>query len=496
MRGALLTAAACAAAACGGTSGTAGGAHSATPASTGATADPPSASVTAPASSTYSAPPGARFPAAAWPTFDQNPARTGVAPGLPPAGKLGIRWRGNLDGAVYGQPLVVGGDVIAATENDSVYALDAASGKVVWRQHLGTPVPRSALHGCGNIFPLGITGTPVYDQANGLVYAVAETLSPRPTSPGRPPGGYRFTLYGLSVTSGAVKVNRAFSLSTSHNDPAWDQQRPALTIAGGRVYAAFGGLDGDCGPYVGAVAGLPLSGAGPQVTFFTATSREGAVWGTAGPVTGPRGDLWISIGNGAADSPPYDGSDSVTALTPALSRADFFAPATWAADNAGDQDLGSTQPALAAGNSAFIMGKRGTGYLLDTTGMGGIGGQRAQRQICAAYGAAAVSGSVVYEPCIGGGIAAVSVNAAASRISPLWRGPAATDGSPVLGGGAVWVTDYTDSPGVLYELNPASGQTMASIELGAGLPHFASLALADGTAYVSTFSGVVAVSGA
>jgi hypothetical protein len=36
--------------------------------------------------------------------FGQNPARTGVAPGFPRAGKLGVRRRANLDGAVYGQP--------------------------------------------------------------------------------------------------------------------------------------------------------------------------------------------------------------------------------------------------------------------------------------------------------------------------------------------------------------------------------------------------------
>ena len=53
-----------------------------------------------------------------------------------------------LDGAVYGQPLVVGGTVFAATENDTVYALDPVTGKAVWQSHLGTPVPRSALP-CG-----------------------------------------------------------------------------------------------------------------------------------------------------------------------------------------------------------------------------------------------------------------------------------------------------------------------------------------------------------
>jgi polyvinyl alcohol dehydrogenase (cytochrome) len=486
LRGALLTAVAGAVAACGGGPAT-GGANGATPGSgtvgaTVASTAPGSGAGTGGAAGNGTAP-DAPDPAA-WPTFGQNAARTGVAPGLPRSGKLGIRWRANLDGAVYGQPLVVGGDVIAATENDTVYALSAATGKVAWRRHLGTPVPQGALHGCGDIFPLGITGTPAYDQANGLVYAVAEST------------GYRFTLFGLSAASGEVEVDRAFSLATSRNNPAWDQQRPALTIADGRVYAAFGGLEGDCGQYDGAVAGLPVSGTGPQVTYFVPTSREGAVWGTAGPVTGPHGDLWISSGNGASARPPYDGSDSVNALSPTLHRADFFAPSTWADDNAGDRDLGSTQPALAAGNSTFIMGKRGTGYLLDTLSMGGIGGQRAEKQICAAYGAAAVDGPVVYEPCIGGGIAAVSVSEAAGRIQVLWRGPAATDGSPVIGGGAVWVTDYSDSPGVLYELDPASGHAMRSISLGAGLPHFSSLSLADGTAYVSTRGGVVAVSGA
>jgi hypothetical protein len=34
------------------------------------------------------------------------------------------------------------------------------------------------------------------------------------------------------------------------------------------------------------------------------------------------------------------------------------------------------------------------------------------------------------------------------------------------------------------------------LSLGAGLPHFSSLSLGGGTAYVSTLNGIVAVSGA
>ena len=252
-----------------------------------------------------------------WPEYDGNPARTGVATGVPAAGPLTTAWSAQLDGAVYGQPLVVGDEVIAATENDSVYALNRVTGKTIWRTNVGPPVPRSALHGCGNIFPLGITGTPVYDAGNGLVYAVAETT------------GYHHMLVGVSAATGAVKLHRDLDIPTTANQPAFNQQRPALAINGGRVYAAFGGLAGDCGAYQGSVVSAPLAGNGPLAQWKTPTSREGAIWGTAGPVTGPNGALWVATGNGAAGAGDhYDGSDSVTELSPALQRIAFFAPST------------------------------------------------------------------------------------------------------------------------------------------------------------------------
>jgi len=422
-------------------------------------------------------------PAAAWPEYNRNAARTGVASGLPKAGRLSHRWSARLDGAVYGQPLVVGGLVIAATENDSVYALNESTGHVVWRRHVGTPVPLSSLL-CGNIDPVGITGTPAYDQHTGLVYAVAETA------------GYRHVLFGLSVRDGTVRVQRGIPAPDGH--PANDLQRPGLAIDAGRIYVAFGGLYGDCGQYKGSVVGIPVSGRGRTISWHTPTSREGAVWGTAGPVTGHDGGLWISTGNGAAGrGQAYDGSDSVTRLSPGLVRKSLFAPAVWADDNASDQDLGSTQPVLAAGNAAFIMGKRGVGYLLDATRLGGIGHQRAARSICAAYGAAAVQGHTVYEPCgDGSGMAAITVNAARKTINVLWRGPTGAAGSPVVGGGAVWVTRYSDTGGTLYELNPATGAVKSQLAVGQGLPHFSSLSLAGGMAFLGTLHGIVAVSGA
>ena len=420
---------------------------------------------------------GAAHPAAAWPTYGRDAARTGVAAGVGAAGRLSISWQAHLDGAVYGQPLLIGDLVVAATENDSIYALDQQTGRVAWRAHVGTPVPLSELP-CGDIDPLGITGTPVYDRSNGLVYAVAET------------SGYRHVLVGVSVASGAVRVER--TIPAPDGQPRYDQQRPALTIEDGRVYVAFGGLFGDCGPYRGSVVGVPLSGSGPIISYVVPTAREGAIWGTAGPVTGPGGTLYVSVGNGSVTSTQFDGSDSVTALSPQLRRTGIFAPVTWLADSRGDLDLGSTQPVLAGNGMLLALGKSGTAYLLDPARLDGVGGQVAQAQVCRAFGAAAVDGTTVYEPCEGGGMAAISVAHGAIRV--LWRGPGGAWGSPVVGGGAVWVTDW--SAGMLYELSPATGAVRFSLSLGTSLPHFASLSMTGSHAYLGTDHGVTAVSGA
>ena len=461
LTGAVLAAAA----ACSGSAGGGGGT------STGSA--PPSRTL-APASGSASG--SGTPPAAAWPTYGRDVARSGVAADAAMPGPLNVNWRVDLDGAVYGQPLLVGNLVIAATENDSVYGLDQATGKVAWRTHVGTPVPLADLP-CGNIDPLGITGTPVYNPASGLVYAVAET------------SGYHHVLVGVSVRDGSVQVQR--DIPTPDGQPRYDQQRPALAIQSGRVYVAFGGLYGDCGPYRGSVVGIPLSGAGALISYVVPTPREGAVWGTAGPVTGPDGTMYVSVGNGSETSTSFDDSDSVTALSPGLHRTGVFAPSTWRHDNDNDLDLGSTQPVLLPGGMLLADGKSGTAYLVKAAHPGGVGGQVAQAEVCPAYGQAAVQGSIVYEPCERGGLAAVDTTG--NTITVRWRGPASAWGSPVLGGGAVWVTDW--KAGTLYELDQATGATRDSLDLGTTLPHFSSMSMTGSHAFIGTMQGVLAVGG-
>ncbi len=415
-------------------------------------------------------------PTAVWPVYHRDPLRSGVAVGIPPLGRLRRAWSRALDGAVYAEPLAVGGLLIVATENDTVYALDPIDGRVVWQRHLGTPVPLSTLP-CGDINPLGITGTPAYDPATGLVYLVAEVTGPR------------HLLFALDVRDGRVVWSR--DVDVPFSTPLATQQRTALAIGSGMVYFGFGGLWGDCGAYRGAVVGVPATGRGPTITYEVPTAREGAVWATAGPVMDAHGNLYVATGNGAANQPPYDGTDSVLELTPQLRLRSRFAPARWAQDNATDLDLGSVSPTLLADGYVFIAGKSGIGYVLRQSALGGIGHPVSSAPVCASFGGTAFVGSTVYVPCADG-IRAVAVGRGGG-ITVLWHTGAGASGPPVVGGGAVW--SVNTGTGVLDALAPRSGAVRAAVALGP-VPHFVTPTLWGDRVFVGTSAGVVAATGA
>jgi len=305
------------------------------------------------------------------------------------------------------------------------------------------------------------------------VFVVAETADAR------------HTLAGIDLASGAVVLRRPVpppqGVEIAH------QQRAALTVFDGWVYVAYGGLDGDCGDYVGAVVAAPTVGTGPLRSFAVPTSREGGIWAPSGG-TVDDGRLLYAVGNGESTH-AYDHSDSVLTLSPQLDLVDSFSPAQWASDNEADLDLGSMGPAL-VGDHVLAVGKSGVGYVLDASRLGGVGGQLTEQPICAAYGGSAVDGSTVYLPC-SDGTRAVNVDAGGA-ITPRWTATVPANGPPVIGGGAVWVTDF--HRGVLYALDPGSGATRAQIDVGE-LPHFASPSLAGDHAYLGTMTGVSAITG-
>ena len=114
------------------------------------------------------------------------------------------------------------------------------------------------------------------------------------------------------------------------------------------------------------------------------------------------GNIWVTTGNGSS-STPYDFSDSVLELSPALARTQYFAPDTWQNDNSHDLDLGSSSPALLSNGTLLQVGKSSTAYLVNQSDLGGIS-HPTQAAVCSstADGGDAVLGTVVYVPCSSG----------------------------------------------------------------------------------------------
>jgi outer membrane protein assembly factor BamB len=404
--------------------------------------------------------------------YHHDPSRTGFVADAPDPQHLTHLWETHLDGAVYAEPLVIGERVLVATEHDSLYALSAQTGTILWRTSLGSPVPLSALP-CGDIDPLGVTGTPVYDPQTGLLFAVAEITGPT------------HVLVGVNIATGDIKVRRL--VDVAEMDPRTHQQRAALALTGGRVYVAYGGLFGDCGNYHGLVVASRTDGTGPLLTYQVPTAREAGIWAPPGPVIDSQGTLYVAVGNGAATGGPWDHSDSVLRLSPTLQILDGFAPQSWPSDNASDADLGSMAPVLLPNGLIYADGKSGNGYLLRADHLGGVGGQLQTLALCPAFGGAAVSGQSTIIPCADG-LRQLTLSAG-PRLAVGWHAPSAVTGSPIIGGQTVY---SLDPAGTLYALDATTGTVRLTVPVGAA-SRFATPTLAEGHLFIGTLTGVVAV---
>jgi outer membrane protein assembly factor BamB len=438
--------------------------------STSAGTPTPGATPTSPPAPAHAAASGS-----AWPTYHRDQARTGYDARAPRLARLRRAWTAGVDEKVYAEPLVAGGRVIAATENNSVYAFSAAGGRRLWRTHLGSPVDGSSLP-CGNIDPSGITSTPVIDTRRGIVYVVA-FLSPA-----------RHELAALDLATGRVRWRRAIDPPA---DPRVHQQRSALTLANGRVYVPYGGLFGDCGNYHGWVVGVPASGpGGRRLDFKVPTHREGAIWAPSGATVDGRGRLFIATGNGDSTT-QFDFGNAVIRLSPTLRRQSYFAPTNAPELNGSDTDLASAGTLLLPGGRVFAIGKEGVGYLLNANNLGGIGHALATRTICqAAYGGLAYAGGKIYVPCTDG---LVAVQPGSRSLSIAWRGPGFRAGPPIIAGGLVWAVDLDG--GQLNGLAPASGRVAFRASIGSP-PQFSTPSESGGRLFVSGGDRIVAFTGA
>jgi outer membrane protein assembly factor BamB len=410
-----------------------------------------------------------------WTTYHHDNARTGYLPNGTDARQMLQGWNTKLDGAVYAEPLVVGNRILVVTEGDSLYSLDAQTGKIQWHTNVGTPIAQSTLP-CGDIDPLGITGTPVYDPATGLVFAVAEVSGPA------------HILVGVDITNGKLRVRR--SADVAGMDARAYQQRAALALSKGMVYFAYGGLAGDCSDYIGRILASRTDGQGPLYSYQIPTGREGGIWGPSGPAIDDAGDVYIAVGNGASTSGDWDHSDSVLRLSPTLKLEDGFAPAQWQQDNSTDADLGSMGPTPLPGGLMFIEGKSGSAYLLHANALGGVGGQIETTNVCqgSAMGGTATIGLQVFVPC-SDGIRRIQVSSDA-HMTMGWHAPSHVTMPPVIEGHTLY---SLSSDGTLHALNVDTGTQRTQLNLKTTLPHFATPTVSGNHVFVGTMSGVIAV---
>ena len=397
---------------------------------------------------------------ASWPTYGGSPSRAGVAHGAPAAPKLAKRFTRSVDGEVYAQPLIAGGRIYVATENNTVYAF-GTGGKLIWKRHLGTPVPGGDLP-CGNIDPSGITGTPVI--AHGRLYAVAFLRS-----------GHKHVLFALRLSNGRVAVR-------ANVDPAnrtVEQQRGALLATHGRIYVPYGGLFGDCGPFRGVVLSRTLGGGG-RIAYVTPATEAG-IWSPAGP-SSQSGSLLVSTGNGNGGS--VGDQNSVVRLSPRLHRLGFFAPRNWRALSAGDVDLSSLTPLPVSRGRVLQAGKEGVAYLLPQS-LGGVGGERYSARLCdsGAFGAAAFRAPLAIVPC-GGSLYGVRIESGRFRV--VWS---RDNGGlvPVIAGNSVFALT---SDGTLNQLRFTDGRQIDSVQVGGGATSFPAAAAAGHLLVAPTGRGI------
>ncbi|MGD1012197.1 MAG: PQQ-binding-like beta-propeller repeat protein [Acidimicrobiales bacterium] len=435
-----------------------------------------------------------------------------------------------ISGDIYAEPLIYGGTVLVVTEQDDLYALKASTGAVDWKINVGKPAQSASvqggpgLAGCGDIFPLGITGTPVIDAKTGVLYLAAE-VQKAGTSAWT---GVRHLMVAVRLSNHKVVWTRWIDPAHAGNGThgtyivAAEQERAALSLVNGRVYVEYGGLTGDCSIYHGYVVSLPESGKGALAVYETPSNREAGIWATSGAAADSKGDLFVATGNGGhGPGQSFDYGDAVVKLSPALKVLSYFAPGSWAYLSEADLDLGSDGPTLLPGEGLlFQSGKAGYdtgnggaeqswGYLLNPKALGGIGHPLFKGVVCPdagfVFGAnataivevRAAARIVVFVPCPRGTVALEVKTGAHPSFSRIWEASRGNpNGPPIVAGGLVWaISTGADGGGgaanVLYGMNPATGRVLVTEGL-APVDHFVTPAAGEGEIVVGTTDGVEA----
>jgi outer membrane protein assembly factor BamB len=327
----------------------------------------------------------------------QNRFETALTPKNVRSATFGKLFAAPVDGYVYAQPLYVShvevrdrgahNVVYAATENNSIFAIDADSGAELFRTSLGPAVPKDQLACLDSGPQIGITGTPVIDPATQTLYVAAKTFKN---------GKSFFYLHAIDITSGKERQGSPVLVTASlpgtgggsrngsvNFNAAPQLQRPALVLVEGQVIVGFGSIC-DRGSFHGWVFAYDEENLTQRGVFLsTPNGSHGGIWQAGGaPAVDPQGNFYVITGDGEFDA--YEGGadygDTFLKLRlgahDGIVRADYFTPFDQNEMEIENSDLGSSAPLLlpdqVGPHSHLLFGaaKNGAMYLLDRDDMG------------------------------------------------------------------------------------------------------------------------------
>jgi hypothetical protein len=279
-----------------------------------------------------------------------------------------------VDGKVDAQPLYVnkqfiGGATVNAlyvvTENDSVYAFNATTGRQYWRVSvLASGETPSDTHNCSQISPqIGITATPVIDKGtapfgDGAMYLVAMSKDSS--------GHYHQRLHALDLRTGAELFGGPVEIAATYPgtgdgsqngqvifNPGQFAERAALLEYGGTIYLSFTSHC-DERPYTGWIMAYnSRTLAQTSVIDVTPNGNEGSIWMAGdGLSADSSGNIYFLQANGTFDTTlnaqgfPINGDygNSFMKLTTSggtLAVADYFTMYNTMQESNADEDLGS-----------------------------------------------------------------------------------------------------------------------------------------------------------
>ncbi len=472
------------------------------------------------------------------------------------AGTFGKLFQATLDGLVDAQPLFVGGAavpnqgthnlLIAATENDSLYALDADTGAQLWKTSLlrsgETP---SDDRGCPQVTPqIGVTSTPVIalepGSTLGAIFAVAMSKDSS--------GNYHQRLHKLSLGAGrplaaGVEVTARYPGTGEGStggyvvfDPKQYKERSGLLLLHGVVYLTWASHC-DFPPYTGWVMGYNAKTlAQTTVIDVTPNGAEGAIWGSgAGLAADAGGSIYFLDANGTFDttlnsqgfptSGDFGNAFIKLSLTGGqLAVADYFTMNNTTVESNADIDLGSggalvlpdmTDAGGLTRRLAIGAGKDGNIYLVDRDNMGKFNPQNDNaiyQQLDNAlpngiWAMPAYYNGTVYFGAVSGPIRAFPFNKAVLASTPAattpstFPYPGATPGISANGtaNGILWAVENSSTAvlhayaasDVAQELYNSSQAANGRDNFGAG-NKFMTPTIANGKVYVGTPNGVAA----